>query len=102
MHQYVEYMQEMTMLTPCLLTELHDFSVYSLQELRLEYWIFSRVKWEIIYQVPKVVPPRASKGPEEGMGQDLGPVGLVGDRPAPPYGRPAPLFYRISSNLVAT
>jgi hypothetical protein len=99
MHQQVEYMQEITILTPYLLTEFHDFNVYSLQVPRQEYWSFSRVKWGIIYQVSKVVPPQASIGPEDGMGQD---PGLVGSRPAPPYDRPTPLFHEISSNLVVT
>jgi hypothetical protein len=37
MCQHVEYIQEIAMLTLCLLTELHGFSVYSLQEPELEY-----------------------------------------------------------------
>jgi hypothetical protein len=89
MCQHVKYIQEITILTPCLLTEFHSFSVYSLQEPGLEYWSFSRVKWGIIYQVPKDVTPRASTGPKEGMGQDQGPMGLLG-------GRPTPLFHGMS------
>jgi hypothetical protein len=40
----------------------------------------------IIYQVPNVVPPWASTGPEEGMNQEIGLMGPVGSQPAPPYG----------------
>jgi hypothetical protein len=40
MHQHVEYMQEMTILTPCLLIEFHYFSVYLLQEPKLEFGAF--------------------------------------------------------------
>jgi hypothetical protein len=40
MCQHVKYMQEMTILTPYLRTEFHNFSVYSLQEPRIEFGAF--------------------------------------------------------------
>jgi hypothetical protein len=40
MCQHVEYMQEIIMLTPYLLTKFHRFSIYSLQGLGLEFGAF--------------------------------------------------------------
>jgi hypothetical protein len=84
----------MIILTPCLLTDFHIFSVYLIAgtQVVIKLGIYKGLEG-IFVKEPSVMSPRASRSQEESVGQTPGRVG-------PRDGRPAPLSGVLHSKFV--
>jgi hypothetical protein len=78
MRQHVEYMQEIIMLTTCVLTEFHGFSVFFIAGTRIVIWSFSRDQRERFHQKPNDLPPRTCTTQEEHVDRTPDQIGLGG------------------------